>query len=167
MDKKVEAFLRKKRKASAKQYETEKKAVLDELGLYVKEYSPDNKYSEEFSLYDRDENRETKYYKKVYCDVTDEEYQEIKKYSKRKEDIKTNSVAKALTVIAWFVYISGFIAGIALGTVEVERGTYYTYTDTEFSFTIAFIYWCVSFVSGTIFLGFAEIIKLLDAIEKK
>ena len=80
---------------------------------------------------------------------------------------ENNPIATALTVIAWIVFIGGFIAGIALGTVEVERGYYYTYTDTEFSFAVAFVYWCVSLISGTMFLGFAEIIKLLDVIKKK
>ena len=83
------------------------------------------------------------------------------------EDVSNNPVATALTVIAWVIFIGGFIAGIVLGRVEVEKGYYYTYTDTEFSFAIAFVYWCVSLISGTVFLGFAEIIKLLNAIKRK
>lgn len=80
---------------------------------------------------------------------------------------KVNPVATALTIIAWVIFIVGFVAGIVLGNEEVVHGTYHTYTTTEFSFAVALIYWCVSLVSGTTFLGFAEIIKLLDAIKKK
>ncbi|MBQ7953221.1 MAG: hypothetical protein IJ332_00550 [Clostridia bacterium] len=112
-------------------------------------------------------NSTNKYYKKVPVEITDEEYQEVKKYSKQDDTLEINPIATALTCIAWVVFIGGFIAGIALGNVEVVKGSYYTYTDTEFSFAIAFTYWCVALISGTMFLGFAEIIKLLNSIKKK
>lgn len=128
----------------------------------------ESNYSWEFPSSEWDSaNSTNKYYKKVPIEITDEEYQEVKKYSKKEETTENNPIATVLTVIAWIVFIGGFIAGIALGIVEVEKGYYYTYTDTEFSFAVAFIYWCVSLISGTMFLGFAEIIKLLDAIKKK
>ena len=128
----------------------------------------ESEYSEEFSSSEWDSDNSTiKYYKEVPIEITDEEYQEVKKYSKKDDTSEINPIATALTVIAWVVFIGGFIAGIALGNVEVVKGSYYTYTDTEFSFAIAFTYWCVALISGTMFLGFAEIIKLLDAIKKK
>ncbi len=168
MHEKVKEFLDAKKDAENKKYEEEKQKTLIELGLYEKVYSPDNNYSEEFSSPEWDNANSTyKYYKIVPVELTDEEFQEIKKYSKIETTTKSNPVAIALTVIAWIIFIGGFIAGIALGTVEVERGYYYTYTDTEFSFAVAFVYWCVSLISGTMFLGFAEIIKLLDAIRRK
>ncbi len=168
MNEKLKEFLDAKKDAEKKKYEEEKQKTLIELGLFEKVYSPDNNYSEEFSSSEWDSaNSTNKYYKKVPVEITDEEYQEVKKYSKKDDTSEINPIATALTVIAWVVFIGGFIAGIALGNVEVVKGSYYTYTDTEFSFAIAFTYWCVALISGTMFLGFAEIIKLLDAIKKK
>ena len=168
MNEKLKEFLDAKKDAEKKKYEDEKQKTLIELGLFEKIYSPDDNYSEEYSSCEWDSaNSTNKYFKKVPVEITDEEYQEVKKYSKKEETTENNPIVTALSVIAWIVFIGGFIAGIALGTVEVERGYYYTYTDTEFSFAVAFVYWCVSLMSGTMFLGFAEIIKLLDAIKKK
>ena len=171
MNDKLKEFLDVKKADEKNRYEEEKRETLIDLGLFEKVYSPDNSYNEEFSWVEWDGSSTNKYYKKVPVEITDEEYQEVKKYLRqektKKETTYNNPIATALTVIAWVLFIGGFIAGIALGTVEVERGYYYTYTDTEFSFAIAFVYWCVSLISGTMFLGFAEIIKLLDAIKRK
>lgn len=134
-------------------------AILDRI-----EYSS----SEEFPHYEYDStNSVTRYYKKVPIEITDEEYEEIKKYSQKRYTSTSNPVATALTVIAWIVFIGGFIIGIASANVEVVKGVYYTYTTTEFSLAIALTYWCIALISGTFLLGFAEIIKLLDDIKKK
>ena len=168
MNEKLKEFLVAKKEAEKKKNEEEKQKTLIDLGLYEKIYSPNNSYSEEFDSFEWDSASETnKYYKKVAIEISDEEYQEVKDYSKNEETFEVNPVAKALMGIAWMIFICGLIAGIAFANVEVVKGTYYQYTDTEFSFAIAFTYWCVAFISGTIFLGFAEIIKLLDAIKKK
>lgn len=178
MNEKLKEFLDAKKEAEKKKYEAEKQKTLLELGLFDKVYAPDNKYSKEYYLYEWDDARATtKYFKNVPIEITDEEYQEVKKYLKKDtpennpfvmEDnpiaTESNPIATALTVIAWIVFIGGFIAGIVLGTVEVD-GYYFDYT--EFSFAIALIYWSVSLISGTMLLGFAEIIKLLNAIKKK
>ena len=167
MNEKLKEFLDAKKDTETKMFEESKQKALIDLGLFEKVYSPDNKYSNEFFLSEWDStNQITKYYKKVAIEITDEEYQEVKKYSKE-VPAENNAVAVALKIIACIIFIGGFIAGIVLGTVEVEKGYYYTYTDTEFSFAIAFIYWCISLISGTVFLGFAEIIRLLDAIKRK
>jgi hypothetical protein len=169
MNEKLKIFLEAKKDAETKKYEETKQKTLIDLGLYEKVYSPDNKYSEEFSSSEWNvDDQVNKYYKKVPIEITDEEYQEVKKYAKKEvEDVSNNPVAIALTIIAWVIFIGGFIAGIALATVEVEKGYIYKYTDTEFSFAIAFVYWCASLISGTMFLGFAEIIKLLNDIKRK
>ena len=170
MNEKVEKFLETKRKDEIENQEKEKKKTLFELGLYEKEYSPNNLYTEEYSCSEWDyDSSKTKYYKKVPVEITEEEYQEVKKYAKPKDvDVSEQpTIVTVLTVIAWIIFTAGFIAGIALGNVEVVKGIYYTYTDTEFSFAAAMIYWSVAFISGTMFLGFAEIIKLLDQINKK
>ena len=159
MNEKLKEFLDAKKEAEQKKYQEEKQRILIEQGLFEKEYSPNSFYSQEFPLYDHVAD---KYYKEVPLEITDEEYREIKKYLNISET-KKNHIAVALTVIAWLTFVGGFIAGIAFGQVEV--GTYYRHT--EFSFAIAFVYWSISFVEGTMFLGFAEIIKLLAAIKKK
>ncbi len=184
MDEKVKAFLEAKKRESEVKEEREKHMLLVSLGLFYKEYSPDDKWSDEYRLSEWDnEEKKTKYYKNVICDVTNEEYEKIKEFGLQKNqtgrisDIKsasdstistnTNGISKILSVIAWLIFIGGFIAGIIFGNVEVTKGVYYTYTDTEFSFAIAFTYWCVSFISGMLMLGFAEIISLLNDIKNK
>ncbi len=168
MHEKVKEFLEAKKAEERKLFEENKQKTLIELGLFEKEYAPDNKYTLEYSFSEWDTETSTnKWYKCVATDVTDEEYAEIIKYSNTKAPSTQNPVATALIVIAWLVFVGGFIAGIALGNVEVVKGSYYPYTDTEFSFAIAFTYWCVALISGTMFLGFAEIIKLLHNIARK
>ncbi len=174
MNEKLKEYLETKAQLRKDAYEREKKDLLIREGLYdeisvgrgiteSQEDGVDSKWDYATQKYE--------YYKQVPIDITDEEYEELKKVctSVQKADTVDNSngIATALTVIAWIIYIGGFIAGIAFGNVEVVRGTYYTYTDTEFSFAIAFVYWAVCLVAGTMFLGFAEIIKLLEAIKRK
>lgn len=79
----------------------------------------------------------------------------------------SNPIATALKVISVIIFIGGFILGIVLGTQKAEYGVLYTYTKTEFSFTIALIYWAASFISGMLMLGFSEIINLLNSINNK
>lgn len=167
MNKKLEKFLATKKETERKLQEKTKQDTLIDLGLFEKVYSPNNAYSDEYCFSEMDsDNQTSKYYKKVAIEITDEEYQEVKKYAKVKEPIE-NPIAMALTIIAWVIFIGGFFAGIILGIEEVEKGYYYTYTETEFSFAVALTYWGISLVSGTMFLGFAEIIKLLEAIKRK
>ncbi len=68
-----------------------------------------------------------------------------------------NGVAAALRFIAWATYIGAFLLGVFLG-----RDLY-----CDFSLTLASIYWVAGFVSGTMFLGFSEIIQLLQDIKNK
>ena len=93
-------------------------------------------------------------YRKKPIEVTDEEYEKIKKNSKTKAISSDNLIANILIIIAWIIFIVGIIAGISL------------WISTE-EITLALPYWCISFISGTMFLGFAEIIKLLEAIKNK
>ncbi len=113
--------------------------------------------------------------KKVPLEISDEEYNAIKEYIAINDDtvkeccdtvnryiknrtnipqLNFNSIAATLSVIALIIYICGFIAGFISG-------------GAEGSWDIAWIVWCASFLSGTMFLGFAEIIKLLEAIKNK
>lgn len=168
MHAKVQVFLDSKKETEAEKYEKTKNETLLELGLYEKVYSDFDHYSNSYPYVDWDDiNKKDRYYKKVPIAVTDEEYKEIQKYTKKEETVDDNPVANVLTVIAWLIFLVGFLAGIILGTQEVPSGSYYRDTELEFSFAVAFVYWGVAFISGTMFLGFAEIIKLLQAIKKK
>lgn len=73
-----------------------------------------------------------------------------------------NIVAAFLKIISWIIYLGGLIAGFALGNVESSYGY-----GTEFSFALALTYWVAAFISGTVFLGFAEIINLLQQLLDK
>ena len=171
MNKVVEDYLNIKAKEAADEEQKKKDALLLELGLYEKEYSPNGKYSPDYPLSEWDsENNTSKYYKKIPIVVSDDEYLEILKYQKTTaaEDEakikKTNTVSIIFKVLAWIVFVGGLLAGIVLGQTEVIDG-YSTYT--EFSFATALLYWAISFVSGMFFLGFAEIIQLLHDLRKK
>lgn len=73
------------------------------------------------------------------------------------ENISTNNPIRIfLTGIAVLIYLVGFVLGIGIGS-----------SSRNFDILSAFIIWAASGISGTIFLGFAEIIKLLQAIKDK
>lgn len=80
-----------------------------------------------------------------------------------------NKIAKILKTIAWWTFGLGLIVGVMLSNVETPYfNDIYDYgTQTVFSITILVAVWGSSFVSGMLFLGFAEIIELLDRIAKK
>lgn len=149
----------------AKFLEKEKRKNLIKLGLYDKIYAPDNIRTNEYPLSEWDYKDQIKiYYKEVPFEVTDEEYQQIIKLSQKpkvssgsKPD--KNTIAKILTVIARITFICGFIAGIIWGIILLG--------DREgalVGFIFMLLFWFAAFISGTLFLGFAEIIELLDTI---
>ncbi len=161
MNEKLKEFLDAKKDAEKKAHEEKKKDTLIELGLFEKEYSEKNQYSIEYPWSEWDSaNSTNKYYKKVPVEITDEEYQEVKKYAKPPVLSTENMIAKALIIIASAVFVLGFIGGIVAGSVTAS------YND-EFNFVVALITWIASAVNGTMFLGFAEIIKLLTDIKNK
>ncbi len=100
-------------------------------------------------------------FKKVPIKITSEEYEKFKKINFNSTVKRINPVAIILEIIAWLIFIGGFIAGMSLASVETAWSHYY------FSFEIALTYWAISFISGTVFLGLAEIIKLLNDIKNK
>ncbi len=162
MNEKVQEFLKQKKENEYKKYQETKRKSLIASGLYEKIYSPDNKKSEEYPY---QETESGKYFKGVPFEVTDEEYEEIKKYLSQSDDAmdalknhfrKNNPIAAILTVIAWVVYISGLIVGCVYG---VDR-----WGDPTI---LMLVYWVAAFIIGTVYLGFAEIIKLLTEIKNK
>jgi len=155
MNERIKDFLAVKHEEEKKKFEEEKQKTLIELGLYEKVYSENSEYSPDFPNLDYEGENNSKWFKKVGIEVSDKEYEEIKKYAKIEADDSTanNPIAIILTIIAWVTYGIGFFAG--LGIIE------------EYGFGLPFVFWCVALISGTTFLGFAEIIKLLTAIKNK
>ncbi len=161
----VSQYLEKKKAEEKERVQNEKAKKLIELGIYEKEFpaDPDNYDYNEYDCYFYDEQTGfTKRYKRIPIEVSDEEYQEILKYSDDKPLIPDNSniIATILKVFAWIVFIGGFILGCVCGNVEVG----YYYSRTEFSIAIAMVYWGVSFAAGFSMLAFAEILDLLQKI---
>lgn len=177
MNEVVKQYLDKKQAAIVEEKKRLRDEYLIENGLFNKEYiAPGYKVPDD-AEYEWDAKSGTSnYYKKVAIEVTDEEFEEIKKTVDEYNEVQgtsyteapRNNVATALKVIAWLVYIGGFIAGIALAFVdESVEGLYRTYLKTVFSFSNAFSYWCIAFGCGTLFLGLSEIINLLNDIKNK
>ena len=167
MNKMVQEFIDKKKAEIENNKNKEKRKLLMDLGICEKEYSQSSAWSEEYPDYEYDqETKEGRYFKKIPINVTDEEYEEILKYCKQSDNTtpvnKENKVAKVLTGIAYAIFIIGAILGFAMGyTKNILEDTYY------FSFAVAVAWWGVSFIGGMFMLGFAEIIKLLNAIKNK
>lgn len=170
MNEKLEKYLKKLENEKIKSYQE----YLQRQGVYDGiEYSPNNMWSSEYPCCD-DQKR---FYKKIPIELTAEDIEKIDKYidiEKKDEDknknisadndnrnfsvnyYEKNYIAVAIKVIAILTYIVGFICGIVFGGA-----------DYEFSWGLAFTYWCAFAVSGTITLGFAEVINLLNQITWK
>ncbi|MBO5007999.1 MAG: APC family permease [Clostridia bacterium] len=160
-------FIESKINEETEKNQKEKNELLMSLNLYEKVYAPDDCHSEEYSYSEWDSaTSKNKFYKPVPIDITDEEYKELLKHVSKKEDKTENSIAIALKVIAWTIFIVGAIAGFAFGNAKIPD-TYDIYAGSAFSLTIAFTYWSIALVSGTIFLAFSEIINLLEKIKNK
>lgn len=130
-------------------------ALLVSQGLYEKVYAPNDEWSEEYQENELDSERQTiRYFKKVAIEVTDEEYEQIKKYAFASNSLpETNDIASVLTVIGLIVYLIGVIG-------------FFVMLDADVVFS-AFIILASAAISGTMLLGFAEIIKLLQSIKNK
>ena len=73
-----------------------------------------------------------------------------------------NVTSKIIRIIGLISIIGGVISSLILGGIfTIKVGTYYTHE--EYNWYIAIIGSVSSFVEGIIFLGFAEIINLLQA----
>ncbi len=156
MNAKVKNFLDSKAKENRKQYESERDTLLRDLNLVERVYSPDNFYSEEYYMEDYDEeNNSVKYYKTEPIKITDEEYEEIKK-ALNINNKSQDSIATTLVVIAILIYILGTIFSFVAGKDS--------YGDLS---AMCLVYLFTTFITGTFYLGFAEIIKLLQSIKDK
>ena len=61
-----------------------------------------------------------------------------------------NTIATLLKVLAIIIYVCGFLAGIVTSV-----------------WSLMFLYWFAAFFSGSLLLGFSEVIRLLDLIAMK
>jgi len=165
MNVKIREFIDEKIAEENKKHEAAKKRTLLDLGLYEKIYSPDNKYSEEFSESELDNTNTYKYFKKEPLEISDEDYQELRKHVVKEEAKRSTFLPLILKSIAWLIFIVGFIEGILSGNVVVDP--YDIIDGTQFSFSIALTYWSVSLISGTLIFAIGEVIKLLEDIKNK
>ena len=157
MNEKLQAYLEKKTAENHAKFESERDAKLIAAGLFEKRFSPTNKEDDPeypFSQWNKEEQR-MMYYKKVAISLTDEEYEEFLKVAPAAAAVETestNGVATALKVIAIIIYILSGIGGLVC---------------MAGSFLVGLTVFMAGFVSGTMFLGFGEIVKLLQKIYDK
>lgn len=169
MNQKLKEYLEEKEQIKRDEKEKAKRKLLFQEKLYeTKEISKEEYYktdlAERKEVWDS-EKKQTVYYKYTPIEISDEEYMLLKDSCKVHDDgsgnNSQNAVATTLTVIAWIVYIVGLVIGIILGV------SYSDYSYSDFNFAIASVCWTIFLVNGTMFLGFAEIIKLLESIKRK
>ena len=158
MHEKLQAYLEKKATENRNKFESERDARLIAAGLFEKRFSPTNKADDPefpFTLWNKEENR-LMYYKKVAISVTDEEYAEFLKLNPNspavEEEESKNGVASTLFGIAVTIYILMGFAGL-ICLID--------------NFLVGISVMFGGFVSGSVFLGFAEIIKQLHKLNNK
>ena len=83
-----------------------------------------------------------------------------------------NTYAKIIKIVGFIIIIGGIIGSFVLGGVFEKEITYptsmYSYGSyTEYNWTLAIIGAVSSFVVGLLFVGFSEIIDLLQANNDK
>lgn len=164
MDPLVQEYLRRKIAERDAKKSEDRKEVLIEEGLYRKQFAPKGLYSEEYpdQIYDEQEQA-YKYYKKIPVVVTDEEYAAIMKLrgisdepEENSDEPKKNAISVIFKVMGIITFIGGFITGIYFGDAA----------GYDFSVGVMLEVWAAFFASGMIFLGFAEIIQILDDLKK-
>lgn len=75
--------------------------------------------------------------------------------------MEENKIAKIIRIIGLVSIIGGIISSLILGGIfKMQVGTYYTHE--EYNWYIAIIGSIISLVDGIIFMGFSEIINLLQ-----
>ena len=160
MDERLKAFLEKKQQEVNELNEEEKANLLLELDLFDKEYSPTGEFSEEYRYSEDDSDTgKTKWYKKVPIAISDEEYEALKNCLQTQlEQKQDNKVAMLLKFLAVVVYIGGFISPFFfLSGLPDTAAVVATIAGS----------WVAGFFAGSLLLGFAEVIKLLNDIKNK
>ena len=158
MNERLQAYLEKKTAENRAKFESERDAKLIAAGLFEKRLSPTNKPDDPeypFSQWNKEESR-MMYYKKVAIAITDEEYTEFLKVNPtnpvQNQEESKNGVATTLKVIAIIVYCVFALVGLISRVANFAVGLGVMFGG---------------FISGSLFLGFGEIIKLLQQIYDK
>lgn len=150
MDARVQDFLNNAKAREGEKQGRDKDALLIALGLYDREYSEKNEYSEEYPEFENG-----RYYRKKAIPVTDEEYAQIRQTCETAEPKKRNPMSLALMIIAGIVYAVSFIYGIIAANV---------FGGFVFSFGLPF--WGIGLIAGSVLLGIGCIIEQLDCMKR-
>ena len=171
MNEKVQNFIEQKNKEVMEAKNKEKEDFLDRYGLYTAVYSEEKPSAYAFTEEEKKEypfikwdNGKAIRYKKVYDEITDEEYEAMKKaeepvLDEHNDEENYSSIAMVLNIMGVVVYLTAFVLGIVLGNQTVSG--YYS-SHTEFNLGIAVVYWVIGAFSGTILLGFGKIVESLN-----
>ena len=163
----VQDYLEMKRREARAKKIAEQRAVLQKLNLFDIVYAPGTEPSVEYPEKEVNEaTGEVRYYKKVPARITDEQYAEICSYNtpeKAKNSLQLFSgdvVALLLFAAGITVYALGIVLGILFGKQTVAVSLFEV--RTQFSIWIALLYWLSGFAIGTLFIGLAKIVQLLE-----
>ena len=166
MNEQIKAYLEEKAaKQAAAERERRAKILLRE-GLFTREEVPErpehltDEYEFESKTGENGFETQLIYYKKTPLEVSEEEWKQIEQYAEdsgKGEEKSSNGVASLLKGLAFMVYLLGFILGIVMGKDPYG----------DFSFGMALAYWVVGLFSGTMLLGFSEVVRLLHEINQK
>ena len=166
MDPRVEKFINGKKDEIKKKELEKRQKILIKAGLYEKEYSKNFQYSSEYPYTELNNLGQAKYYRIVPINITDEEYEEVKKYVTCNKKVEKNmfdeknfiwiSIYKVVTIITFFAFILfGMVAGI--GDLSSEFLDLDLGGDTFFDFVI----W---FLAGG-FVGFIQLVLNMLVIQ--
>ncbi len=153
MEKKVKDYIESQLAKKKQIEEEEKRQLLIREGLYDKVYSPDNTKTSEYPEIDVDSNGKQRYYKKVLAEVTNEEYEIIKKLAKRKQNYREESfTAVIFRILAIVILGIGFFNSIGLFSDNILAG---------------FVLFGQYFLAAMLSFAIAVIIQLLIDIKNK
>ena len=170
--------------------EKEKQLFLLEHGIYKIAYSPAKVWTQEYpeSTYDPITGKYT-YYKHVFPEISDEEFEKLKelqektemskeelaRFKKSRQETKsehsvntsdnsdnTPLIYKVLIWIATGTFVVGVIAAFAILFTWLDD-----YALSDYALEAFFVCLNASFIEGALFWGFAEVIKLLNDIKNK
>lgn len=165
MNVKVEAYLADQQRQEQGQQQAYRQKILEAAGLAQKVYSPHEQASQEFPHYDYEEMR---YYKLVYEDVTDEEFEKIEAYAKEKPVAEEeagamfsnigNKIQSVAQVFCWIGIAISVIAGIVL--LGTDEGLILA------GLLVATVGSLGSWIGSLFLYGFGELIVKITQIEK-
>lgn len=156
MNKQVEEYLNEMQRYEKFEELKQKNQTLINAGLYEKvPLSSDEEVPEYMVVYDKLGRR----FRAVPIDVTDEEFEAIRKYSSVSKGNKRNRIGIALKIVA----ILFFVVSVIFFMLALATDSYFR-EDIKILY---FAYCIASIIIGILFLGFGEIIRLLQNLTNK